>query len=133
MGLPMFFAALYVIAAAVSLWSRVQVVGFVNETPGIRSTSDLDRFKELARMEMYLALFMIVLLVTGLITGMVLILRYGMTGLLAVLVANAVVLGLGLYHKGAEEKARSLRAAEGLEAEYRRVGHVWNKKALPDF
>ena len=133
MSLWILFAAIYVIAAAVSLWSRAQITGFLEETPSIRSTTDLERFKELARLEMYLALSMMVLLVTGLVTGLVLIRQHGIAALLPVLLVNAVVLGLGLFHKGVEEKARSLRTAEGLDAEYARVCQTWNKKALPDF
>jgi TRAP-type C4-dicarboxylate transport system permease large subunit len=127
------FAAIYVIAAAVSLWSRSQVVGFVEATPSIRSSADLERFKDLARLEMYLALAMIVLLVTGLVIGLVLIREHGVVALLPVLFVNAVVLGLGVYHKGVEERARSLPAADVLNTEYRRVCYAWNKKALPDF
>lgn len=133
MGLWMAFAALYVTAAAVSLWSRAQVVEFVNDTPRIGGTSDLERFKALARMEMYLALGMIVLLVSGLVVGLLLIFRHGIAGFLAVLLANGIVLGLGAFHKGVEDRARNLPASEGLEAEYRRVGRVWTRKALPDF
>ena len=133
MGLEILFAAIYVIAAAMSLWSRSQVVGFLEDTPSIRNGSDLERFKELARLEMYLALAMIVLLVTGLVTGLVLIRRHGIVALLPVLLVNGVVLGLGLFHKGVEERARNLRTADALNTEYRRVCYAWNKKALPDF
>jgi FtsH-binding integral membrane protein len=133
MGLWVFFFAIYVVAVAVSLWSRSQIVGFLGDTPSIRSTSDLERFKELVRLEMYLALAMIVLLVTGLVVGLVLIRRDGAVVLLAVLVANGVVLGLGLFHKKVEQRARSLRTAEALDTEYRRVCYAWTKKPLPDF
>jgi hypothetical protein len=133
MTLWIFFTAIYVIAAAVSLWSRAQVTRFLEGTPAIQSTADLERFKELARMEMHLALAMIVLLVTGLGTGLVLIRRHGFAALLLVLLANAVVLGLGVFHKSVEEKARNLRTAEGLDEEYRQVCRTWNKKPLPDF
>ncbi len=133
MGLWIFFAVIYVIAAAVSLWSRAQVIRFLEGTPAIRSPTDLERFKELVRVEMHLALAMIVLLVTGLATGLVLIKRQGIVALLPVLLVNALVLGLGLFHKGVEEKARNLRTADGLDEEYRRVCRTWNKKALPDF
>jgi hypothetical protein len=133
MALWLGFAVVYVVAAAVSLWSRAQVVGFVNDTPRIAGTSDLERFKALARMEMYLALAMIVLLVSGLVAGLFLIFRHGIAGFLGVLLANAVVLGLGAFHKGVEDRARNLPASESLEAEYRRVGRVWTGKALPDF
>lgn len=133
MGLEILFAALYVIAAGMSLWSRAQVTAFLVDAPSIRSTADLERFKALARLEMYLALAMIVLLVTGLATGLVLVRRYGVVALLAVLLVNGVVLGLGLFHKKVEERARSLRTAEGLDTEYRRVCDAWTRKALPDF
>jgi len=133
MGLWILFAAIYVIAAAVSLWSRAQVTGFLGDTPSIRSTTDLERFKALARLEMHLALAMIVLLVTGLVTGLVLIRQHGVAVLFLVLLVNAAVIGLGLFHKGVEDKARNLRTAEGLEQEYRRVCQTWTKKALPDF
>jgi hypothetical protein len=133
MTLWMLFVVLYATAAAVSLWSRAQVVGFVNDTLEIAGTSDLERFKALARMEMYLALVMIVLLLSGLATGILLIFRHGLLGLLGVVLANAVVLGLGALHKGVEDRARKLPATDGLEAEYRRVGQIWTRKALPDF
>ncbi len=133
MVLETLFAAIYVIAAAVSLWSRSQVVGFLEDTPSIRSGADLERFKELARLEMYLALAMLALLGTGLIIGLVLVREHGVGALLAVILVNGVVFGLGMYHKGVEGRARGLRTAEGLDTEYRRVCYAWNKKALPDF
>jgi len=133
MGLEILFAAIYVIAAAMSLWSRSQVVGFLEDTPSIRDGSDLERFKELARLEMYLALAMLALLGTGLIIGLVLVRDHGLGALLAVILVNAVIFGLGMFHKGVEAKARSLRTVDALNTEYRRVCYAWNKKALPDF
>jgi hypothetical protein len=133
MVLEILFAALYVVAAAMSLWSRSQVVAFLETTPSIRSSADLERFKELARLEMYLALAMIALLVTGLIIGLVLIREHGAIALLPVLLVNGVVLVLGVFHKGVEERARGLPTADGLETDYRHICYSWNKKALPDF
>jgi hypothetical protein len=134
MGLEILFAAIYVIAAAVSLWSRTQVHAFLAETRSISSTADLERFKELARLQMYLALSMIVLLVTGMIVGLVLVKRYGVSALLVVIVVNGVIFGLGMFHKKGEERARRLRTgSEALATEYRRVCETWVKKATPDF
>ncbi len=134
MGLEILFAAIYVIAAAVSLWSRAQVHGFLAETPSIRDAADLERFKELARLQMYLALSMIVLLVTGMIIGLVLLKEYGASALYVVILVNAVVFGLGMFHKKGEVRARNLRtASEALTTEYRRVCEAWVKKATPDF
>ena len=133
MGLEILFTAIYLAAAAMSLWSRSRVVGFLAVTSSIRSSADLERFKALARLEMRLALAMIGLLVTGLVIGLVLIKEHGAVALLAVLLVNGIVLGLGVFHKGVEEKARSLPVADVLSTEYRRVCHTWNKKPFPDF
>jgi hypothetical protein len=134
MGLEVLFAAIYLVAAAVSLWSRAQVHGFLAETPSIRDATDLERFKELARLQMYLALSMIVLLVTGMIIGLVLLKRHGLPVLYVVILVNGVVFGLGMFHKKGEERARNLQTgSESLASEYRRVCEAWVKKATPDF
>jgi hypothetical protein len=134
MALEIVFAGIYVIAAALSLWSRAQVHAFLAETRSIASPADLERFKELARLQMYLALSMIILLVTGMIVGLVLVKRYGASALLAVIVVNAVVFGLGMFHKRGEQRARNLSTgSEALATEYRRVCETWVKKATPDF
>lgn len=134
MALEIAFAAIYVIAVAVSLWSRAQVHAFLAETRSISSSADLERFKELARRQMYLALSMIVLLVAGMIVGLVLVKRYGLTALFAVILVNGVVFGLGMLHKKGEERARNLpTGSETLATEYRRVGETWVQKATPDF
>ena len=133
MGLEVLFAAIYVVAAAVTLWSRAQVGAFLVDTPSIATEADLDRFKELARLEMYLALTLIVLLGAGIITGLVLVRRYGIMGLLVVILVNVVVFGLGMLHKAVEDKAKKLQTTDALKTEYRRVCYAWAKKALPDF
>jgi hypothetical protein len=133
MGLEVLFAAIYVVAAAVTLWSRAQVGAFLADTPSIATEADLDRFKELARLEMYLALTLIVLLGAGIVTGLVLVKRYGIMGLLVVILVNVVVFGLGMLHKGIEDKAKNLPATDALKTEYRRVCYAWAKKVLPNF
>ena len=133
MVLEVLFAAIYMVAAAVTLWSRTQVGAFLADTRSIATEADLDRFKELARLEMYLALTLIVLLGAGIITGLVLVKRYGIMGLLVVILVNVVVFGLGMFHKGAEDKAKNLQATDALKTEYRRVCYAWAKKVLPNF
>lgn len=128
------FAAIYLAAAATSLWSRSRIQAFLVETRSIADQRCLARFKDLVRLQMYLALAMIVLLVSGLFAGLVLITRHGLAGLLGVLLANAVVLGLGLFHKQAESRLKALPAAtEDLAGEHRRVCESWTGKPFPDF
>lgn len=134
MGLEVLFGAAYVLAAAVSLWSLGRLNGFLAATRSIADRGSLARFKDLARQQMYLALAIIVLMGLGIIAGIIIISRYGLRGLAVVIVANFVVLGLGLYHKKVEGKVRALPAgSEALAEEYRRVSETWVKKALPDF
>lgn len=134
MILEILFGALYVLAAGVSLWSLAQLNGFLAKTPDIADDVCLDRFKALARLQMYLALSMIVLLSAGIGAGMAVIARHGVRGFMVVILANMLVLGLGLYHKTVEVRTRTLHAgSEALAEEYRRVSETWLKKALPDF
>jgi hypothetical protein len=127
------FGVMYVLAFGVSLWSLGQLKAFLAATPSIADGAGLERYKELARLQMYLALAMIVLMGVGLLAGIVVVVRHGLPGLGLVLGVNAVVLGVGLHHKKVEGRVRGLPAAEALRDEYRRVSETWVKKPLPDF
>ena len=128
------FGVLYAVAAAMLLWSRTELGRFLAETPRIADDASLDRFKVLARRQMHLALALIAVLGAGIIVAMMVISRYGLAGFALVLITNVVVLGLGLFHKRIEVRARTLPAgSDALGQEYRRVSESWTKKALPDF
>jgi uncharacterized membrane protein len=134
MSLEFMFGAIYVLAAAVMLWSLTQLNRFLTETRDIGDEVSLERFKALARVQMYLALCGIVLLTIGMLAGIAVIGRYGLLGLLVVILTNMLMLGLGVYHKRVEERTRSLQAgSEVLAKEYQRISETWLKKALPDF
>ena len=128
------FVLVYVIYAAVALWSLGQVRSFLAQTPTIADARSLERFKALARAQMYLALFVIAALGAGMIVGLVLITRHGLLALAVVLVVNALVFGFAMYYKTFETKARSLRAgSEALDREYRQICQTWVKRPFPDF
>ncbi len=127
------FGAMYVLAAAVSLWSLGQLKAFLAATPSIADDPGLGRYKELARVQMYLALAMIVLLGVGFLAGIAIMSRHGLSGVGLVLGANVAVLALALHHKRVEARVRGLTASDALADEYRRVSETWVKKALPDF
>jgi uncharacterized membrane protein len=134
MSLQISFGAIYAVAAGISLWSLAQLNRFLAETRSIADETCLERSKAVVRIQMYLALVLIVTLTAGVIAGVIVIARHGVRGFLAVILANALVLGLGLYHKTVEARVRSLRAgSEALANEYRRVCDTWTKKAVPDF
>jgi len=128
------FALIYVIAVVVSLSSRASLGRFLDENRVIGDSRAMERFKAMARTQMYLALAMMALLTVGLVVGLVLVVRYGAVGLLPVLLANAVVFGLGLVHKKVETRVKSLPAgSDELAHEMQRVSEAWQKKPLPDF
>ena len=134
MILEILFAAIYVSMTGVTIGSLLQLRRFLAETPRIADEASLARYRDLVRVQMYLALVVIVVLLTGVALGMLLIGRYGCLAFVVVLVTNLWVLALGLYHKRWEARVRSLPAAEGpLAQEYRRISEVWLKKPFPDF
>jgi hypothetical protein len=134
MTLEIVFVSFYATTVVLSLVSLAQLRSFLGGTPGIADAACLERFKSLVRLQMYYALAGIVLLVSGAVAGAVMILSGGLRDLLVVLAVNAIVLGLGVYHKKVETRVRSLPAgSDELTHEYRRVCTSWVKKALPDF
>ena len=129
------FIGLYVWAVLASLWAGLSIHRFLSKYATISDERALGAFKSVARWNMILALVQIVVLLSGTLTGILLMMRHGLIkGLAAVLVANGVVLGLGKHFKTLEDRARSLPAAsDELAAEHRRVSETWVRKPLPDF
>ena len=134
MGFEGLFGSSYLLCAGLSVWSAGQLNTFLKGTNSISDDGALQRFKSVARTQMYLALVVIVLMASGIIAGIAVISRHGVLGLVVVLTANMLVFGLGRYHKRFETRARSLPVgSDNLGTEYRRVCDTWVKKALPDF
>lgn len=132
--MELIFAGIYIWALGNAFVSGNAIERFLKATPSIDDPSALDRFKAIARRNMFQALLQIVLLGAGMIAGVLLILRHGFFGLLGVLVANAVVFAVGKRYGKLEEQARNLPAGtEAIRAEHRRISETWVKKALPDF
>jgi hypothetical protein len=129
------FGVLYAWAILASLWTGFSAWRFLSKHRTISDERALKDFKSLARWNMYFALVQLGVLVSGSIVGILLIVKYGLIkGLVSVLVANGIVLGLGKVFKSLEDRARSLPAATGeLAAEHRRVSETWIRKPLPDF
>lgn len=132
--IELLYAVVYVWAIGATFWAGSQVKSFLAATPAIGNHAALERYKELARRNMYLALIQIAVLVAGLILGVVLIFRHGVVGFVAVLVANALLFVVSKQNIGFEKQARALSAAtEELAREHRRISDTWVKKPLPDF
>jgi hypothetical protein len=108
--------------------------GFLAETSSIADTASLERFKRLARTEMYLKAGVGVLLAVGFVGCLALIPRGGPVGLVTLVLGNLAVYGVGLWHRHFEARARSLSAAsDALRDEYDRASMAWAKKLIPNF
>lgn len=128
------YALVYLWAIGVAIWAGSRVKGFLATTPSIADRSSLERYKDLARSNMYVALIQIAVLLVGLVLGLILMFRYGLVGFLVVLATNAILLVVSKQNMGSEKQARALSAAsEELAREHRRISETWVKKPLPDF
>lgn len=133
MSLYAVFLIVFVVAVINALAGTASLHGFLSRTASVATRADLEAFKGVVRTQMYQALLQMGLLATSLVLGLAGLFS-GRLGLLLVLAVNGVILGLGLYGKGFETRARSLLVEDpSLVDEYRRVGNVWLKKSLPDF
>jgi len=126
--------SVYVLCLGVTLISIGWLRGFLAETPSIVDAASLERFKRVARTEMYLKAGVGVLLGVGFVGCLALIPRGGLVGLVTLVLGNVVVFGVGLWHRHFDAKARSLSAAsDALRDEYDRASTAWAKKLIPNF
>lgn len=128
------YLAIYIAATFVVIWVARQADTFVRQHPTISNYQDIEAFKRLARLNMYLAVGQLLVFLVGFVLGIVLIFRHGLLGLLVVIGLNTLLVFLAQRCKRFEEAARSLPVAnEELQSEYERICHSWVKKLFPDF
>ena len=128
------FAALYLWAIVMTALVTVKAKSFLRTHPIIENGVDIEDFKRLARVNMYLALIQLAVLGVGIIVSILIIWQYGLFGLVLVLATNSVLIAVGKVGTRVEKAVRSLESATPeLAEEHRHVSEVWVKKALPDF
>jgi hypothetical protein len=121
------------LASANMLAAHLRNRSFLLETPAISSTADIERFKSLARWNMYSALLQIGLLGAAGMLGVIGLVK-GQVGILLILVLNGAILALSKYAKGMEARTQSLEVREALlETQYRSICSTWLHRAFPDF
>lgn len=128
---------LYAIAFFTTIWmlsrTKRDIDSFLIDTVRIEDAAAFNRFKKLARKNMRMALIQYLMLIPWVIAGINLIRRHGGIGYLSVIGANVVIFFYARLITRLEKRARNLDVAEEMAEEYRRIGEVWVKKALPDF
>jgi hypothetical protein len=126
--------SVYVLCVGVTLVSIGWLRRFLAETSGIVDTASLERFRRLARTEMYVKVGVGVLLAGGFLGCLALIPRGGPVGLVTLVLGNLAVYGVGLWHRHFEARARNLSAAsDALRDEYGRASIAWAKRLIPNF
>ena len=133
MTLEILYGLIYVATAFVCVWSLPMLRRFLAETPAIVDEGSLEKFKTLARVEMYatVVLFLIVVPAVGIV--MILSVHRGLPALPVIIVTNAALWVLGRQYGKVEEQTRTLVVTDALAQEYSRVSESWVKKVLPDF
>jgi Ca2+/Na+ antiporter len=133
MILELLYGLLYIASLLISIGSVMFLRRFLHQTSAIADQGSLEKFKAVARAEMYATLLLMVILILGAAVGGILTILRGLPMLVVVIVTNFSLWAFSRYHKRVEDKTRSLAVTESLAQEYRHVCESWVKKALPDF
>jgi hypothetical protein len=113
-------------------WREVRA--FVESTPSIGDGAALERFKTVARHNMYGALAQIALGAIGVIASFWVIAGHGLAGFLGVAAGNALLFLGASRMKALELRAQALpTASDALAAQQRRIVETWRKRPFPDF
>ena len=128
------FAGAYLVLLAMWVWAYREVSAFLAGTSSIRDSRDLERFKSLARRNMYAALLQLPIWLVALVAGVVIMWRYGLVGCAGIIAVNSVGFRFAARLKKLDVQSRSLPAASPeLQQQHAQIGHTWLKRALPDF
>ena len=114
----------------------INVKKFLSEKTSIKTTQCLEDFKNMARRQMIQAILQIgvlgimgILGIVGIVTGKLSLMEF-----LLFLLLNVIIIIIGKFCSGVEEKVRSLTVEdEILASEYQSVCETWVHKPFPDF
>lgn len=134
MALIWVFALLNVWVVGFALWAANDIRRFLDRNPRIGSGKSLDEYASLARRNMLASILQGAVLLTTIVLGILIILRFGLTGLLISLSGNAVTFVFGRHVGKYEKRAKALRAdSPELEELQARITRSWGRRLLPDF
>jgi len=131
--LMLLFPALAIVNA---WWFGRELKAFLEATPAIASTADIERLKAVVKRQMFAALVQIPLLAAGPAVYFLGLLRQVLrpADVVFVVVPSAAVLALSLATRRVEVAARTLDAPdEELRRQRDAIVDTWLKKPLPDW
>jgi fatty acid desaturase len=117
-------------------WFGRELRAFVDSTPVISSTVDIERMKAVVSRQMYAALAQIVLLAAAPAVFLFGLYRGALQAadVLYVIVPSAAVIVLSIGFKRVEAEARSLEAADDeLRGQRDRIVQTWMRRPFPDW
>ena len=119
-----------------SWWFGRELARFVEATPTIASTADVERMKTVVARQMYAALVQILLLAVSPVVFAVGLLRHVLHpgDVLFIILPSAAVIVLSLASKRIEAAARSLDTPDDeLRRQRDAIVHTWLHKPFPDW
>jgi uncharacterized membrane protein len=136
MGYFEWIILLFLLAMVNFVFGMLKLKKFLDEHSRISSTGDLSAFKETVRVQMYLALLQLLLLIgmtvvsiIGILTG-----ALSFTQFILVLVLDGVIWFAGKQGKSVESRVQHMPVDDAeLKVEFKSVCKTWNFKATPDF
>ncbi len=121
----------YVLSATVGIRRYSSLRNFLAETPSISDETSIALYRRLARNQTFLLYIGLALLLGGMMTGVVTLVQHGVAGLIAMVLANGTVLGIGFRLRSLEKKVRAIPSgSDNLSLEYQRVTESWAKNTL---
>jgi hypothetical protein len=136
-GATMFLRFAYIglslLSIGLSFYLKVKLENFLQENTAIANEQSLKDYKKVVRLDMYIVLTQIILLVGAFGSFIASILHQGFREAFSLFLLGFAV-SFGKQVGKLEEKARTLACATTeLESKYKKISYVWQKKALPDF
>ena len=121
----------YVLSATVGIKRFSSLRRFLAETRSISDETSIALYRRLARNQTLLLYIGLALLLGGMMTGVVTLVRHGVVGLIAMVLVNGTVLCIGFQLRGLEKKVRGIPSGtDNLGLEYQRVTESWTKNTL---
>ena len=127
------YIVLQIALLLIALGGYFQVSQFLRQHSAIMNTANMDSFKSMVKVNMYVTLGYLVLGIPGILLSLYISFYEGLTGVFAVLLMNTPIFLLGKHTKKLEMRSRALQCLPAFADEYRTVGETWHKKALPNF
>ena len=128
------FLASQVWIVLLTISSKRQLEGFLERHPAISDSSSLERFKAVARMNMYYALVFLLLLGLGSLAAVMSILNYGGITAIAVLLVAFLTGSVTRWASSAESRIKQINCTDAtLEEELRNIFYCWQHRPFPNF